>query len=193
MGACSSEKLCLVWQTGMRRWQGSPAQPSWYSWCSSWLAIKPWWLLVVGEQQYRRDWCAQSLQVPCLGPLFRGQELLWLLSYLEMPCPCCVMKRKGRDLPWLGPGGGSLEMWSWSVCWSQAPGKPHLLSPLPCVPLAAPGAFGVSQPQLQQGLAQHAPVCAGTQAWSLPGHCPWLPGCAQPWRQQQCSPWQGLP
>lgn len=90
---------------------------------------------------------SSPFKFPAWDLFLGGQELLWHLGWLEMPCPWCVMRRKGRDLPWLGPGGGGLEMWSKPECVLES----HLLSPLPCVPLAAPGAFGLSQPQLQQG------------------------------------------
>lgn len=38
------------------------------------------------------------------------------------------------------------------MCWRQLPGKQHLLSPLPCVPLAAPGAFWAVTAPVPAGL-----------------------------------------
>lgn len=59
---------------------------------------------------------SSSFKFPAWDILLQGLELLWHFSWLEMPCPCYVMKRKGRDLPWPGAWGRWFEMESGLEC-----------------------------------------------------------------------------
>lgn len=121
---------------------------------------------------------SSPFKFPAWDLFLGGQELLWSSSWLEMPCLWCVMNRKGRGLPWLGPGGGGLEMWSKLECvlepgtWKAALAESTSLH-YPCL-LQEPS--GCHSPSSSRALAQHTPVCDGTLAWSLP--LPLAPGRA---------------
>lgn len=45
----------------------------------------------------------------------------------------------------------------------------------PAYPWLLQEPLGRHNPSSSGALAQRAPVCAGTEAWSLPEHCPWPP------------------
>lgn len=86
------------------------------AWCSSWPTVKSWCLFVVGSSSTGRTGVSSPFKFPAWDLFLGDQELLWRSSWLEMPCPCCVMNRKGRGLPWLRSGGGGLEMCSKLEC-----------------------------------------------------------------------------
>lgn len=62
--------------------------------CKAWC----WW----GSSTTGGTAVSSSFKFPAWDIFLWGLELLWHFSWLKMPCPCYVMKRKGRDLPWPG-------------------------------------------------------------------------------------------